>query len=138
MSASNQEQLPEVKVDRNNLYQEETFSDRRAATIIRLTPVKVDGSADHTRQILYLGQAQILTPVGAIPLSFQLDAATLEDAIAKFPEAAKVAMEHTLEELKELRREAASSIVIPQTGSGGIGGFGGPGSTPGGGRILRR
>ncbi len=134
MSASNQEQLSEIELDRNNLYQEETFSDRRAATIIRLTPVKSDGSTDRTREILYLGQAQLLTPVGAIPLSFQLDATNLEDAIDKFPKAAKAAMEQTMEELKELRREAASSIVIPQAGSGGVGGFGGPS----GGRILRR
>ncbi len=142
MSASTPEQLPEIKLDRENLYHEETFSDRRAGSVVRLAPVKPDGTPDRGREVLYLGQTQIMTPVGTLPLSFQLDATTLDEAIAQFPQAAKAAMERTVEELKELRREAASGIVIPQGGAGGAAGLGGPGgmpgSAPGGGRILRR
>jgi hypothetical protein len=138
MSASDREQLPEIKLDRNELYREETFSDRRAGTIVRLTPVKTDGSRDDRREEIYLGQAQMLTPVGTIPLSFPLEAKTLDAAIDKFPHAAKAAIEHTLEELKELRREAASSIVIPERGAGGFGGPGGRGGMPGGGKIQLR
>ncbi len=137
MSPSEREQLPEIKLNRNELYREETFSDRRAGTIIRLTPVKADGSRDDRREEIYVGQAQMLTPVGAIPLSFQLDAKSLDAAIDKFPEAAKAVVERTLEELKELRREAASSIVIPERGGGGLGGPGGRG-IPGGGKIQLR
>jgi hypothetical protein len=133
MSASDSEQIPEIKLDRDGLYQEETFSDRRAGSIIRLTPVKSDGTRDTAREVLYLGQTQILTPVGTLPLAFQLEAKDLEGAIEMFPQAAKTAMEHTVEELKELRREAASSIVVPQRGAGGPG-FGGPG----GGKIQLR
>jgi regulator of protease activity HflC (stomatin/prohibitin superfamily) len=135
MSASNHEQLPEIKLNRHELYREETFSDRRAGSIVRLTPVKADGSADHKREEIYVGQAQMMTPVGTIPLSFQLDAKTLDVAIDKFPEAAKAAIERTLEELKELRREATSSIVVPER-SGGLGG--GRGGIPGGGNIQLR
>jgi hypothetical protein len=42
---------------------------------------------------------------------------------------ANQAVEKTMQELQELRREAASSIVIPETGGGmgGLGGAGGPG-----------
>lgn len=139
MSASDPEQLPEIELDRESLYHEETFSDRRAGSVVRLSPVKPDGSPDRGREVLYLGQTQIMTPVGTLPLSFQLDATTLDDAIAQFPEAAKIAMERTVEEIKELRREAASNIVVPQGGAGGLGGPGGmPGGAPGGGRILRR
>ncbi len=139
MSRSDNEQLPEIKLDRNELYREETFSDRRAGTIVRLTPVKSDGSRDDTREEIYVGQAQMLTPVGTIPLSFPLEAKSLNAAIEKFPDAAKAAVERTIEELKELRREASSGIVIPERGAGGFGGAGGmPGGPQGGGRVLRR
>jgi hypothetical protein len=137
MSASDHEQLPEIKLNRNELYREETFSDRHAGTIIRLTPVKADGSPDNKRNELYLGQAQMMTPVGAIPLSFQLDAKTLDAAIDNFPAAAKVAIEQTLQELKELRRETASGIVVPERG-GGLGAAGGSRGMPGGGKIHLR
>ncbi len=142
MSANDPEQLPDIELDREGLYLEETFSDRRAGSVIRLSPVKPNGSPDRGRDVLYLGQTQIMTPVGTLPLSFQLNATTLDEAIAQFPQAAKAAMERTVEELKELRRETASSIVVPQGGAGGAGGLGGPGGmpggAPGGGRILRR
>jgi hypothetical protein len=139
MSPIENEQLPEIKLNRNELYREETFSDRRAGTIIRLTPVKADGSQDNRREVIYLGQAQMLTPVGTIPLSFPLEAKTLDAAVDKFPQAAKTAIARTLEELKELRREAASSIVIPERGMGGFGGpGGGRGGMPGGGKIQLR
>lgn len=137
MSSSENEQLPEIKLDRDQLYREETFSDRRAGTIVRLTPVRADGSADNTRDEIYLGQAQMMTPVGTIPLSFQLEGETLDAAIDNFPQAAKVAIEQTLQELKELRREAASGIVVPERG--GLGGAGGGrGGMPGGGKIQLR
>ena len=37
-----------------------------------------------------------------------------------------------MRDLQELRRQQASSIVVPQ---GGMGGLGGPGGLPGGGKI---
>jgi regulator of protease activity HflC (stomatin/prohibitin superfamily) len=139
MARNEQEQIPEIELDRNELYREETISDRRAGTITRLTPIKIDGSRDNGREELYIGQAQMLTPVGTIPLSFALEAKSLEGAIDKFPQAAKAAIERTLEELKELRRETASGIVIPERGAGTLGGpGGGRGAMPGGGKIQLR
>lgn len=138
MSANNPEQLPEIELDRNGLYQEETFSDRRAGSIVRFTPIKPDGTQDSAREVLYLGQTQIMTPVGTLPLAFALEAKTLEGALEQFPQAAQAAMERTVEELKELRRETASGLVVPQRGAGGPGGFGGPGGMPGGGKIQLR
>lgn len=127
------EKVTELKMDPAELYREEVFSDRKAGTIRRLTPVGTDGSQDHGRQVLYVGQAQMLTPVGTVPLSFEISANSLAEAIDKFPEEAKLAVEHAVEELKELHREAASSIVLPEAGGGGLGGMGGiPGS---GGKI---
>jgi hypothetical protein len=116
----------EFRMEQRDLYREEVFTDRRVGTVRRLTPVGTDGAPDPARQVVYIGQAQLLTPMGALPLTFEIDAPTLEEAIARFGPAAQHAAEQAIEELKELRREAASSIVIPEAGAGGIGGLGGP------------
>jgi hypothetical protein len=121
---------PEIKVDPASLYLEEVFTDRRIGTIRRLTPVKGDGSRDPKREIAYLGETQVMSTVGALPISFEIDAATLEEAAQKFGPAAKEAIERTMRELQELRRRAASSIVVPQGGMPELGGGG-----RGGGKI---
>jgi hypothetical protein len=100
-------------MDSTQLYREEMFTDRKVGTIRRLTPVAADGSADPARPVLYVGQAQIMTPMGAVPISFELDAGTLDVAIAKFGAAAEFAVQQTMRELQEMRREQASSLVIP-------------------------
>ena len=46
---ASQPDLPEVKLDPTSLYQEEVFTDRRAGTIRRLTPITADGSPDPAR-----------------------------------------------------------------------------------------
>jgi hypothetical protein len=122
------QQLPEIKLDAAQLYREELFTDRQAGTLRRLVPVKTDGSDDTTRAVLYSGQTQLLTPAGVLPLAFELEATSLEDACGKFPDAVKVAIEQAIEEAREMRREAASRIVVPDAG-----GMGGP--PAGGGRI---
>jgi hypothetical protein len=123
-----EQQLPEIKLDPKDLYREEIFTDRKAGTLRRLVPVKNDGSEDGSRQVLYSGQTQLLTPAGVLPLSFELEASSIEDACAKFPDAVKVAIEQAIEEAREMRREAASRIVVPGTG-------GDMGGAPPGGRI---
>jgi hypothetical protein len=129
------DKLPELKMDPANLYREEVFTDRRMGTIRRLTPVKADGSADDKRKVIYVGYAQLLTPVGALPISFEIEAASLGEAIEKFGPAAQAAVERTVKELRELQREAASSIIIPE--SGAAGGFGPSGLPPGGGGRIK-
>ena len=103
----------QATMDATNLYREETFTDRRVGTIRRMTPVTADGSPDPARVVLFLGQAQVMTPMGAIPISFDLDSPTLDGAIVKFGEAAELAVQQTMRELQEMRREQASSLVIP-------------------------
>jgi len=122
------EELPDtdVQMEANSLYREETFTDRRVGTLQILTPVNSDGTTDSTRQAVYVGQTQILTPAGALPLNFELEASSLQEAVEKFGDGAKSALSDAMQRLDEMRREAASSIIVP--GSGGAGG--GP---PGGG-----
>lgn len=122
---------PQMSAD--DLYLEELFTDRRVGTIQRLTPVDGTGKPDPKRPVLYIGQAQILTAAGALPLSFEIEATSLQEATRKFSEAAKVGLQQTMERLDEMRREAASSIIVPDAGAAAqMGGFGG---MPGGGKI---
>jgi len=127
---ASQPDLPEVKLDAAGLYEEDTFTDRRAGTIRRLRPVTADGSPDPARPTLYSGQTQLLTPAGVLPLAFEIEASSLEEAVEKFPEGVKAALEQAIDEAREMRREAASRIVVPEVGGGGIG----PGPA-GGGKI---
>ena len=117
---------PDPKMDTNDLYREDTFSDRRVGTIRVMTPVRPDGSPDPERAAVYVGQAQIMTPAGVLPLSFEIEAKTLAEACAGFSDGAKVAFDETMKELQEMRRQQASSIVIPEAGTAAALGQGGP------------
>ncbi|MGH8271251.1 MAG: hypothetical protein ACRESG_02870 [Gammaproteobacteria bacterium] len=120
--------MPEIRLDSGRLYREESFTDRRMGAIRKLVPVHADGSDDPAREALWEGSTSLMTPAGALPLNFEIEATSLSEALNKFPDAAKEALERTMEELKNLRRES-SSIVVP--GGGDMGG----GGAPGGGRI---
>lgn len=112
--------LPDVELDPKGLYREDVFTDRHAGSIRRLMPVTADGSLDPTRPVLFSGQTQLLTPAGVLPLGFEIEAKTLEEALRKFPAGVKAALEQAIDEARELRREAASRIVVPEVG-GGVG-----------------
>jgi hypothetical protein len=110
----------QATMDSTQLYREETFTDRKVGTIRCLTPVAADGSVESLRPVIFVGQAQVMTPMGAVPISFELDAATLNAAIEKFGAAAEQAVHQTMRELQELRREQASSLVIPDAGGAAL------------------
>jgi hypothetical protein len=112
----------ELKLDPDKLYLEEVLTDRRIGTLRRLTPVTRDGAPDATRAVTYVGETQILTPAGSIPIAFEIEATSIGDAAEKFGELAKEAIDRTVRELQELRRQASSSIVVPQGPLGGGGG----------------
>jgi hypothetical protein len=113
-------------MDANDLYREDTITDRKVGTIRVMTPVRPDGSTDPARTAVYVGQAQIMTPAGVLPLSFEIPATTLAEACAGFADGAKLAFEETMQELQEMRRQQASSIVIPDAGAAAALGQGGP------------
>jgi len=126
--ATRQDSRPsEPLVDPDNLFLEEVFTDRRVGTIRRLTPVTVEGAPDARRKTLYIGETKVMSNVGALPIVFDIEADSIGDAAGKFGALAKDAIERTMKELQELRRQASSSILVPQTGVSGIG--------PGGGKI---
>ena len=105
--------LTEIEVDRENLYREESFTDLRVATIRRLTPIMVDGSVDESRPVRFVGETQLMSARGLLPVSCPIDAVTLDEAINKFPESVNAAVERMIEEAKEMQRQEASRIVVP-------------------------
>jgi hypothetical protein len=119
------------KMDPASLYREDIITDRKVGTIRVLTPLSADNTTDSSRPVLYMGEAQIMTGAGPLPISFEIEAATLKEAVDNFGDAAKEAIERTVRELQEMRRQAASSIVVPQGGMGALG----PGGLGGGGKI---
>src|SRR6478735_1241821 len=66
--ATKPEPANDIKVDPNSLYLEEVFTDRRVGTIRRMTPVNKEGARDQARAVLYIGETQVLTPAGALPI----------------------------------------------------------------------
>jgi hypothetical protein len=77
-----------------------------------------------------------MTNMGPLPISFDIDAPTLADAIERYPEATKAGIERAMREIQEMRRQASSSIVVPPAGATlGPGGPLGGGGLGGGGKI---
>jgi hypothetical protein len=109
------------------------FTDRKVGAIRRLTPVTPQGETDSARPVLFIGQAEIMTNMGPVPLSFEIEGATLDQAVAGFSAAATVAIERTVQQIQEMRRQAASQLVVPQGGLPNLG-PGVPGGR-GGGKI---
>jgi hypothetical protein len=128
----------DIQMDASSLWREEIVTDRRAGTIRLLVPIRSDGSADPARATHYVGEVQIMTQAGPLPISFEIEAKGLAEAIERYGPGAKAAVERTIAELQELRRQAQSSIIVPSAGgaldpSGGLGGLGG--GLGGGGKI---
>lgn len=118
-----------AEMDLASLYREQTITDRKVGIITMLIPVLPDGSDDKSRPVVYSGEAHIMTQMGSLPISFEIKAGSLEEAVKNYGVAAKEAVERTVRELQELRRQAASKLVVPgQPGftppTGGVGGSG--------------
>lgn len=116
-----------LELDLNNLYREDVFTDQKIGTLRQMTPVKSDGSRDESRPILFVGETSLMTPAGTLPIHFRLEGKDLGEAAKQFNDAANKAIQDTMEQLRELRRQAASSIVVPDMTKGGMGGLGGGG-----------
>jgi len=130
---SNSNTNHEIKMDASSLYREEVFTDNTVGTLRRLTPVTASGEPDPSRTEQYIGSTQVMTNAGPLPLSFEIKATTLAEAADEFGAAAREAFERTMEELREMQRQQASSIVVP--GAGGMNPMGGG---MGGGKIQMR
>ena len=133
----NQQGLDQIQVDTDNLYREESFTDVKVASVRRLVPIKIDGTADDSRPAIDTGSAHIMSQMGPVPVSAQIEADSLQEALEKFPEAIKEAIDRMIEEAKEMQRQESSRSVVPKTAPPNISGPGGaPPAGPGGGNII--
>jgi hypothetical protein len=113
LSTDEPQTIREIEVDASNLYREEIFTDLRVASIRKLTPIKPDGSPDASREPIFTGQTTLMSAAGPVPVQCQLEAASLEEAAEKFPEAIKEAVERLVDEAREIQRRESSRIVTP-------------------------
>lgn len=109
----NLQPLSEIKLDNTNLYREEVFTDFRVGSIKQLTPVTADGSRDPGRPLMFVGETQLMSQMGPLPVQAKIEADSLQAAIDLFPEAIQAAVEAMIEEVKELQRKEMSKIVVP-------------------------
>ena len=105
--------LSEIKLDATSLYREEVFTDLRVGTLKQLTPVTSDGSRDMGRPMAYVGETQLMSQVGPLPVQAPIEAANLQEAMERFPAAVQRAVEAMIAEVKELQRKEMSRIVVP-------------------------
>jgi len=120
----------DAAMDAASLYREEIYTDRKIGTLRVLVPVTSAGAPDPARPSVYQGEAQLMTNMGPLPISFDIEAKSLAEAVANYAEATKSGVERAMRELQEMRRQASSSLVIPQGGAGLP-----PGGLGGGGKI---
>jgi hypothetical protein len=95
----------DLNVDRNNLYREDSVTDIKVAAIRRLTPITADGSDDDSRDPIFMGQTQLMSPSGPVLLQSLLEARTLEEAVEKFPTAMQKEMDKAIAEAEKKQQE---------------------------------
>ena len=105
--------LSEIKLDAKSLYREEVFTDLRVGTLKQLTPVTSDGSRDMGRPMAFIGETQLMSQVGPLPVQAPIEADNLQEAMERFPAAVQRAVEAMIDEVKELQRKEMSRIVVP-------------------------
>ena len=105
--------LENIRIDADNLWKEEGFTDLKTGSIRKLTPIKLDGSEDDSRKPVFSATTNIMTPGGALPISGEIEASTLEEAVEKFPEAINAAVKQLQDDMVKYQQEQASKIVTP-------------------------
>lgn len=114
MSNPGGSRITDIKINTNNLYKEEAFTDLTFATIRRLTPVHLDGSVDESRDAIFTGMTQLMSPNGPIPVQCLIEGAKdLSDAAAKLPDAIEKAVQAMISEAEAMRRDEDSKIIVP-------------------------
>jgi hypothetical protein len=101
------------EMNEKNLYREESFTDIKVGTIKRLTPIQLDGTPDNSRNPIFLGMTQLMSPKGPLPIQNMIPARNLGEAIEKFPEAMNAAVEKLVKAAEKARQEESSKIVVP-------------------------
>ncbi len=116
MNTVNQEQKIDFNVDTNNLYKEESITDLKVASLRQLLPINIDGTKDESRDTIYIGHTQLISPQGPIPIQSKMVAKNLKEAIDEFPHAMQQALAKVIEEVKkqqQTQKQNESRIIVP-------------------------
>ncbi|PWB74212.1 MAG: hypothetical protein C3F15_08125 [Holophagae bacterium] len=105
--------IDEIRLDTGSLYREESFTDLKVGSIRRLVPVTTDGNLDPSRPVRFVGQTQLMSQLGPLPVQCSIEAANLAEAIERFPMAIKLAVDELVAEAREMQRREMSRIVAP-------------------------
>ncbi len=107
----------DFQVDRKNLYREETITDLKIASIQKLTPIHPDGSNDPSRETFFVGNTQLGTPHGPVPIQARLEAATMDQAMDAFPQAMEAETQKVIQQFQKMETEKKQSndsrIIVP-------------------------
>jgi histone H3/H4 len=113
----------EINININNLYEERVFNDMTCGGIKVLYPVNIDGSADNSRNPIFIAVANIMSQHGAVPISAPIDnVKTLEEAAKNFRTAIDKMIEEMIRQAQQMAREERSRIITPSdiTGNSGL------------------
>jgi hypothetical protein len=124
MTMNQQNHSIDFTIDTSNLYREEAITDVKVASIRRLVPIHMDGSEDTSRTPIFIGQTELMSPEGPVPLQARLDAGNFSEAVEAFPQAMNQALAEMVEKIREMQRQQSeektdSRIIVPGF-SGGI------------------
>ena len=70
-------------------------------------------AAISARPLMFIGETQLMSQMGPLPVQTRIEAENLQAAIDLFPEAIQAAVEAMIEEVKEHQRKEMSKIVVP-------------------------
>jgi hypothetical protein len=102
-----------LKLDGGNLYKEESFTDMKVGAVRVLNPVKADGSRDENRSSVFLGQTQLMSPNGPLPVSCLLEVSSLKEAVKKFPDEMAKEVDRIVSIAQKAKQDEDSRIVVP-------------------------
>ena len=106
----------DFQVDKTNLYREIAITDLKIANIRQLIPVNIDGSDDTSRETIFIGNTQLGTPQGPIPMQAVLEATSIEEAMELFPKAMELETHKVIENFKRMeaqQKKEKSNIILP-------------------------
>ena len=100
-------QIEDIRFNGENLWKEENYTDLEVGTIKKLVPIKFDGSEDKDRKPTFTASTNIMTPNGALPLTGEIKAENLKEAIDNFSESINEALKKLQDEMMKMQQEQA-------------------------------
>ena len=80
-----------IEMDSNSLFKETVYTDRKSGSIKMLEKINLQTNTVASDEKLFIGETQIMTPMGALPINFEIPAKTINDAVGANITALKVA-----------------------------------------------